>query len=203
MLVALNVAQRLARSPTAFSDAGLDGWAVFGGQSSDVSNSGVTRIKQGTWSGFLPPRAVVMIPRRLESPQIEKELSPVRAIFCFDDADQAPVRSLVERMVEAMGLDLNLALLTSPKDWGAAVEEYRAELVVFLGQPAATAVGGSGEGLVLGQWSVITLGSGQELPVLLTHDAKEVLVQPALKRPVWEHLKQVSQKLGVVPKSGR
>lgn len=168
-----------------------------------MSNSGVTRIKQGTWSGFLPPRAVVMIPRRLESPQLEKELSSVRAIFCFDGADHAPVRSLVERMVEAMGLDLNLACLTSPEGWTAAIGEYRAELVVLLGQPAATAVGGSGEGLVLGQWSVMTLGSGLELPVLLTHDAKEVLVQPALKRPVWEHLKQVSQKLGVVPKSGR
>ena len=168
-----------------------------------MSNSGVTRIKQGTWSGFLPPRAVVMIPRRIESPQIGKELSPVRAIFCFDGADQAPVRSLVERMVEAMGLDLNLALLTSPEGWRAAIGEYRAELVVVLGQPAAAAVFGLEVKHILGHWSVTNLESGQELPVLITHDAKEILVQPALKRPVWEHLKQVSQKLGVVPKSGR
>jgi hypothetical protein len=144
-----------------------------------------------------------MIPRRLDPPQLEKDRIPVRAIFCFDDADQASVRSLVERMVEAMGLDLNLALLTSPKDWDAAMAEYRAELVIVLGQSAAAAVCGPGAEFVLGQWSVMTLGSGQELPFLLTHDAKEVLVQPALKRPVWEHLKQVSQKLGVVPKSGR
>ncbi len=169
-----------------------------------MSNSGVTRIKQGTWSGFLPARAVVMIPRRSESAQLVEERSPVRAIFCFEGDDQPAVRSLVERMIEALGLGLHQACLTSPEGWSAAIQAHRAELAVAFGQAAASTLVSLAESAPIGQWSVGNFGNDRAgLPILITHDAKEVLGQPALKRPVWEHLKQVSQKLGVVPKSGR
>lgn len=144
-----------------------------------------------------------MIPRPADPIPQETHRFRVRAIFCFDGADQAPVRALVERMVEALGLELPLALLTSPEGFSAAIAQYRAELVVAFGPSAAAVVGEANHEFVFGQWSTRGMSSGDELPCLLTHDAKDVLAQPALKRPVWEHLKQVSQKLGLVPKTVR
>ncbi len=148
-----------------------------------------------------------MIPRRSEVTQLAEERSPVRAIFCFEGEEQPGVRSLVERMVEALGLGLDQACLTSPEGWSAAIQAHRAELAVAFGQVAASTLVSLSESPPIGQWSlgkVGTLGSDSSgFPILITHDAREVLGQPALKRPVWEHLKQVSQKLGVIPKSGR
>ena len=144
-----------------------------------------------------------MIPRRAEPAKLAEERSPVRAIFCFEGEDQPAVRSLVERMVEALGLGLEQAYLTSPEGWTAAIQAHGAELAVAFGRVAASTLSVN-ESTPVGQWSMGNFGGDPAgLPILITYDAREVLGQPALKRPVWEHLKQVSQKLGVVPKSGR
>jgi hypothetical protein len=106
-------------------------------------------------------------------------------------ADGAAGR-LLAKIVQAMGLQPWDAAYCDVAGLQALVQEAKPKALVALGEAAAKALLGTGS-----TWDKMRgrFAQCQGLPLMATHHPEELLEQEALKRHVWEDMKQVAAKI--------
>jgi hypothetical protein len=134
--------------------------------------------------------------------------SGIRVVFVAEAADQAETQAftLLSKMITAMNLNAqNSKILVENPDWASVEREVlklRPEIIVTLGTSATHALlkNESPLGGLRGEFHTRSDWTGPEttgIQFLPTYAPSFLLRNPAMKKPVWEDLQKVMERLGL------
>lgn len=130
------------------------------------------------WEGFLPRNSTVMARRRgTASPSVSDAAvtrTKCRLVFVGEGLDEPEARSLLDKMITALGLNPAETTVIGASEAGS----FDAEIYVAMGEAATRALSGTGR-------------------VRSTLHPAELIRDPALKKKAWADLQAVARELGL------